>query len=66
MTSQQMHGARMGLYGYFVKKAPNAHIFLRGKDISCYADMTATELYSEPTLTRFAEKILSGKGGDLL
>lgn len=66
MTPQKMHSARMGLYGYFVKKAPDARVFLRGKNLSCYADMTAAELYAEPTLTRFAEKLLSGKGGDLL
>mgnify|MGYP000116594962 CR=1 FL=1 len=66
LKAEQIRNARMGLFGYFIKKTPVSPILLRGEEISKYADLTTFELNSDLTLNRFADKILSKTSGDLL
>lgn len=58
--------ARMGLYGYLLRKAPISEIFSRGVDLGKYANGKPDELLQDGTLTRFAETLLAKKAGDLL
>lgn len=66
LSDEQISFARIGLYGYFIKKAPVSQVMIRGDDIEKYADLTKAELFGDPTLNRFAGKILSNTSGDLL
>lgn len=66
LSAEQMRRARIGLFGYFVVKAPVAPTLLRGNTIDSYANLKGKELFADPTFNSIAEKISHRIEGDLV
>lgn len=65
LSNEEIHLARVGLYGYLIKKMPISNVMLRGEKIEEYSSVTEAELLADDTLMRFTKKILSKESGDL-
>jgi Capsule polysaccharide biosynthesis protein len=66
LAEEEVRNARMALFGYIMLKTPRSETLKKGDDLAAYATLKREGLFSDTTLNRFVDKILTSKGGDLL